>query len=276
MRTWNPTAYRLCTAMVAVALVACGGDGGRGPAPISTLAYVVNTSEQPPGPAPATFQQTLWVRQTEREPVKVMELPAVPMPLCRTLADSRDGSNSLYAGAFQRMGVSPKGEVVLFEVTYDFWPFRFEPWAALPEDKEGMFLVRADGTGLRKLAPHSQERDFVVDPACYRPGVGCSGGSHTPVFEFSPDCQTVVLTDRGRDSAGKMSAQIFTLDLRSRERRQITKLPTLSRCEAPMGNDEDECLTRDLLPIVFPRVIDARTIVFWRPSARNAWVRHSR
>jgi len=124
---------------------ACGGDGGGGdgggPAPISTLAYVVTTCDQPPGQGRATFQQALWVRQGERDPVKVMELPAAPLPLCRSLADTRDGSNSLFAGAFQRMGVSPDGEVVLFEVTYDLSPFRFEPWARLPEEQEGIFLA---------------------------------------------------------------------------------------------------------------------------------------
>ena len=131
-----------------VTLAACGNDGGGnggggdgGPAPISTLAYVVNTCDQPAGQGQATFQQALWVRQGEREPVKVMELPAAPLPLCRSLADTRDGSNSLFAGAFQRMGVSPDGEVVLFEVTYDLSPFRFEPWARLPEEQEGIFLA---------------------------------------------------------------------------------------------------------------------------------------
>ena len=211
----------LCGALAMLTLAACGGNGDNGgPAPISTLAYVMNTCEQPPAPAAATFQQALWVRLGERAPVKVMELPAVPSPLCRTLADTRDGSNSLFAGAFQRMGVSPDGDVVLFEVTYDYSLFRFQPWAALPEEHEGIFMVRADGTGLRKLSTNSQQAAFALDPACYIPGTDCAGASASPSFDFSPDRRLVVSTDRGPDSNGKMSAQVFTLNLASGERRR--------------------------------------------------------
>ena len=131
------------------------------------------------------------------------------------------------------MGVSPDGDVVVFEVTYDFSSFRFEPWAALPAEHEGIFLVRADGTGLRNVAPNSQQTDFALDPGCYIPGTDCAGGSVSPSFDFSPDRRLVVLTDRGPDSYGKMSAQVFTLNLASGERRQITTLPPLPRCGSP-------------------------------------------
>jgi len=302
VRRGSLAGWYLCLTL-ALFLPACGNDGGgdggnNGPAAISTLAYVVTICDQPAGHGLATFQQALWVRQGEREPVKVMELPAVPMPLCRTLADTRDGSNSLFAGAFQRMGVSPDGAVVLFEVTYDFSPFRFEPWAKLPPEQEGIFLVHGDGTGLRKVGPNSQQPGFALDPACYIPGTDCAGGTASASFDFSPDRKLVALTDRGPDNTGKMSAQVFTLNLASGAREQVTTLPPLPRCGTPAAAQgkgtgpvalrhgrgpassatvdrctpspsDDECLPRELVPIHFPRFIDARTIAFYRPSAQD-------
>jgi hypothetical protein len=91
--------------------------------------------------------------------------PSTPVPdplgLCRLFGESRNGAFSIVGGAFQRLEVLPDGSAVVFEVTTQFsvYPsFTPEP----PE--EGIFLVRADGSGLRRLGPASDVPTFVVVP----------------------------------------------------------------------------------------------------------------
>jgi hypothetical protein len=68
-----------------------------------------------------------------------------PLGLCRFWGDSRNGATSMLAGVFQHMGVLPDGSGVVFEVT---------PQVSLPigtaelPQGEGIFFVRADGSGL--------------------------------------------------------------------------------------------------------------------------------
>jgi hypothetical protein len=102
--------------------------------------------------------------------------------------------------------VSPDGSQVVFEVT-DFTESP-GPSHVLSDEQKGIFAVRSDGTGLRRLAPASRESPFSL-----------------PFFGFSPNGRTIAYTDRGPSRNDEDAIQIFTLDLATGERRQVTQLP---------------------------------------------------
>jgi Tol biopolymer transport system component len=109
------------------------------------------------------------------------------------------------------LGVSPDGSQVVFEVT-DFTESP-GPSHVLSDEQKGIFAVRSDGTGLRRLAPASRESPFSL-----------------PFFGFSPNGRTIAYTDRGPSRDNEDAIQIFTLDLVTGTRTQLTELPpTVSR-----------------------------------------------
>jgi Tol biopolymer transport system component len=119
------------------------------------------------------------------------------------------------------LAVSPDGSTVVFEVTDDF---AILPLARVPPEQEGIFMVRADGSRLRRLGPASREAGFrvVLDPAT-------PTGINTflvPTLDFSPDGRRVVFTDIGPGPAGEDAAQVVALDLASGRRTQVTHLPS--------------------------------------------------
>jgi len=57
----------------------------------------------------------------------------------------------------QRLGVSPDGSTIVYEVND---PAPFFPFGPLPPQDNGLFLVRADGTGGRRLGPPSGDTSF--------------------------------------------------------------------------------------------------------------------
>jgi len=256
-------------------LAACGGDGGgssppNGPAQVSTLAYVVTRCHEEKGGIGWSGSQSLWVRQGERSPVKVAEF-ALGQPkiggLCRLYAQSRNGLVSVVAGAFQRLGVTPDGSVVVFEVTDHFSDLVTH---VIPEEQQGVFAVRADGAGLRKVAEHSAEASFRVylpcllapgTPGC--PNVTCVGSVGSTSFAFSRDGQRVTYTDLGPSDTGGDASQVFTLDLSTGERRQVTHLPALPVSPACIGQDA-ECLHPAQLPISLPAFLRDTTLAFSR------------
>jgi hypothetical protein len=146
-----------------------------------------------------------------------------PLGLCQLYGESRDGFASVVVGAFQRLGVSPDGSAVVFEVTTDVAVF---PLASVPAEQQGFYLVRADGSGLRRLGPASREAAFRLYPAPGSPaGFGFVISSRVA---YSPDGRTIAFTDLGPGPAGEDFIQIVTLDLVSGRRTQVTHLQSAS------------------------------------------------
>lgn len=234
----------------------CRGLGGC--AAIRTMAYVVTECRE--DASGTAGRQTLVIRRGNCEPVVAFELPrAGPVHdpvrdllgdgLCTLFGRFRAGYRSVLAGAFQRIGVSPDGSVVVFEITNDF---KILPDAfPLPTGfEEGIYVVGADGNGLERLgAPSRNQSGRLVVP---REGRGLPIPSTFDVgYRFSPDGRRIVFTDKGPGPAGEDAIQIVTLDLDSRERRQITHLSAAADVSPSV-------------PVTFgPRFVNARTVVFF-------------
>jgi hypothetical protein len=155
-----------------------------------------------------------------------MELTApepVPDPfgICRILGYSRNPSGFVAGGGFQRLGVRPDGSAVVFEVNNDV---ALSPTGLpSPVPQQGFFFAPADGSGRRWLAPASAAPIFALAPFRNSP-VGYTVDEF-PNLPFSPDGGQVVFTDMGPGPAGEMAIQIFTLDVATGGRRQVTHLP---------------------------------------------------
>jgi hypothetical protein len=187
------------------------------PARIRTLAYVVSgCTEFPDGRS--VGQQALRIRRGDRDPVTVAEfgpgstaggmLPS-GLPYCQDVSSGiRWGSKSTFVFPLQRLGVSPDGSVVVFEVNDEFSGF------TVPPERKGMFLVHADGHGLTRLGPPSHEpssaNEFI----------------YSPPIAFSPDGRRIVFTDRGPGPHGEDAPQIVLLDLVTGKPRTLTRLPS--------------------------------------------------
>jgi len=143
-------AKRGAAAIVIVTLLtACGGDGNDGPPPdrpaqISTFAYVMNECEAAPGQDIAPLRSVLWMRRGDREPAQVTEVPAptISRDLCLKYGRSRTGVGATLTGAFQRLGVTPDGSTVVFEIT-DRLPSGHAVVRQLRAARAGRFLGRA-------------------------------------------------------------------------------------------------------------------------------------
>lgn len=217
-----------------ILLCGCGGGGnGAPPAPDApaalarTLAYVSNTCREDANSL-ILEPQTLRVRRGEQDEIVVKELPvAGPFEAdgsCEIIGRSRFGMLFLALGAFQRLAVSPDGGTVVFEVTDDF---AFDRPVPLPASEEGFFAVSADGTHLRRLAAPSRNstfRFFLVgdDPFLVV----------LPDISFSPNGRWIAYSDIGTGPDGD-TVQIFTVDVHSGQRRQLTQLPRPASAEDP-------------------------------------------
>jgi hypothetical protein len=235
----------------------CTAPGGA----IRTLAYVVNEcrSDRSGPQEMSSLTQKLMIRRGNCDPVTIREYRRDPVPdpagICRLFGDTRVGTTSVFAGVFQRTGVSPDGSVVLFEVTDEFSIPALSPLTPHVADAEkGIFLVRADGTGLRRLGDATHSPTFSTE----------KGSSINDIlFAFSPDRTTIAFTDLGPGADGLPSLQIFTMDLASGARRQLTQF-TLRR-------------PPEFFPaLIAPTFADDRTIIFEavvdasNPSERDA------
>jgi hypothetical protein len=172
--------------------------------------------------------------------------PYPPLGLCRIFAAYRIGTNAEYAAALQRIGTAPDGSGVVFEVTFEFSLLKrlgFE--SSLTPDQEGIFYVRSDGTGLRRLGPASREPGQLL--------IDLDGGAYAiPFFMFSPNSKLVGFTDRGPGPHGEDAAQVAILDLETGDRRLLTRLS-----DAPPEPDNPA------LPVTYPPFfLDDRSLQF--------------
>jgi WD40-like Beta Propeller Repeat len=214
VKAWAPL-------FILIALSACGGGGADQPAPglatVSTLAYVVNECSTDAARGPGTIRQRLQIRRGDQPPITVVDTSVVGFTngdFCGFIGLLRADYRFLQYGVFHRLGVSPDGSQVVFEVT-DFTESP-GPSHVLSDEQKGIFAVRSDGTGLRSLGPASRESSLI------------SNGR--PFFVFSPNGRTIAYTDRGPSRNDEDAIQIFTLDLVTGTRTQLTELPpTVSR-----------------------------------------------
>jgi hypothetical protein len=178
------------------------------------------------------FHQTLQIRRGDCDPVTVLDFPEpLARPDCALIGSVRFGYvSSPIAGAFQRIGASPDGQHVVFEVTDAFSGTTLLP----PGQQNGIFIVRADGHGLRRLGPASRDPSFRLAMDSASP-IDVRVDAWIP-FSFSPDGRAVVLTDLGPGPAGEEAIQIFTLDVVTGKREQLTHLPFVAdRAEGAIG-----------------------------------------
>jgi hypothetical protein len=229
-----------------VILAACGGEGGPSSPPAAalsgTLAYVV--SECRDTKEGYFFRQSLQIRQGDGEPITVMQVPEVgPIPvggLCKFISQIRYGPNSPRFGAVQRLAVGPDGTTVAFELADDFSIVARNFLAA---ELKGIFVVRADGSGLRRLGPPSRQASFVNSPGWFRNDLS-----------FSPDGRTLTFPDLGPGPDGTEASQIFLQDVATGARAQITHLPTATpAADLPRGHPS----------AWLPRFLDDETVAFY-------------
>jgi hypothetical protein len=214
-----------CAALPAERARAC--RRGCRPARVRTLVYAVTECRQHE-PSSLSGRIQLRVRRGECAPVTVAgradeigPLPDVFGDSCRRfLGETRFGPNEVVGGIFERLGVSPDGRDVVFEVTDDF---SSAARGLLAPEEKGFFLVHADGRGLRRLGPASRDPSWrlAMDPSFPLGGVVARFDERIP---FSPDGRTIAFTDVGPGHTGADAIQVFVLDLASGRRRQVTRL----------------------------------------------------
>jgi len=236
-----------------VARPASAGNGcrrpGQGGPRLRTLAYVVTECREV-ADGLLVGRQKLVVRRGDCPPVTVMEASASdplpdPLGLCQIFGRNRVGESSPVAGVFQRIGVSPDGSGVVFELTNDF---SLLPLLRIPPEQEGFFFVRADGSGLRALGPASRDPTFRLLPSPSRSSgfIYWWGGT----FAFSPDGRRVAFTDVAPGPDGEEATQVVVMDVASGRRTQVTRLPS--------GVTKDPLLPE----LVDPIFADGRTLLF--------------
>ena len=212
----------LASFFILIAMSACGGDGAGQPtlglATVSTLAYVVTECSTEKAGGPGTIRQRLQIRQGDQAPITVVDTSPVGFTngnFCVAVGARRADFLFTRYGVFHRLGVSPDGSQVVFEVTDDDADTVFPPHA-LSDEQKGIFAVRADGTDLpHRLGPASRESSLT------------SNGR--PFFVFSPNGRTIAYTDRGPSRNNEDAIQVFTLDLATGARTQVTRLPPTVR-----------------------------------------------
>jgi hypothetical protein len=126
----------------------------------------------------------------------------------------------------------------VFEVTDDF---SVVSQNQVPPEQEGIFVVRPDGSGLRRIGPASRSPSF---------GASLGRVWADTDFSFDADGLRVTFADIGPGPGGDTD-QIFTMDLSTWERSQMTRLPL-----APG-------IGRFILRVSGPSFIQQGTIAFW-------------
>jgi len=203
-----------------LALAACGGGRDLSTPPASTLtgtvAYVVSECRE--NDRGYSVHQAIQIRQGDREPITVMEVPDIgPLQsvggLCKFVSSARYGPNFISQGAVQRIAVSRDGLNVAFELTDEFSLLGHD---FLASERRGLFVVRADGSDLRRLGPPSRQSTSVLSPPIF---------SYLNDLEFSPDGRTLAFPDKGSGPDGFETSQLVLQDTVTEARMAIIDLP---------------------------------------------------
>ena len=184
-----------------------------GGASVRTVANVVTECRQAPGGE--TFTQRLEIKRGDCAPTVVMATGTATDPVstvCGLLGVTRHGGRSVVVGLFQRLGVSPDGRTVLFELSDQNRGF---PGPPSEFAGGGIFAVRADGSGVRRLGAASHAPPFVADR--YLLDI-----RYSPTFHFSPNGRFAVFSDRGPGADGFDAVQFMVLDVVTGKRTQVT------------------------------------------------------
>jgi hypothetical protein len=248
-------------------LAACGDDdssweGRTPPAGLRTLAYVVTECRE--SSRRIFANQKLQIRQADGRMITVKEFPMLgplpPLGFCELFAETRFGQGSVIVLPFQRLGVSPDGDLVVFEITDDVSVLgAITDRDLVDPGEEGIFVVRADGTGLRRLGPASGSASFSFSSDLSIPG-GSTAVTEA-IFSFSPDGGRVSFADLGPGPTGAEATQIFTLDLTTGVREQLTQLSALSAAEVgELAVNPPSFVDRDSIFFVTSTAQDG---VFW-------------
>jgi hypothetical protein len=142
--------------------------------------------------------------------------------LCALYGQSRAGIAAQIIGVFQRLGVSPDGRTVVFEVNHENAYLQ----SSLVVPEEGIYSVHADGTAMRRLGPPSRAPNFKVVPFDAPPGFSVNRWDD---LWFSPDGRLVVFTDRGPGTDGSDAVQVVVMDVESGARAQLTHFVAASQ-----------------------------------------------
>jgi len=240
----NPASICRRFVLIGLLIVAACGDGGGGSSDVGTLAYVVTSCREVAGAA--TVWQELRLLRGETETLTVMSVgplgPFTSYGLCTVYGRERD-SLAPRLGAFQRLGMAPDGSGVVFELSDALAQVGRD---LLPPEQGGMYYVRADGSGLRRLGPASRVPAWYFVPP--------TGLWYNIRFGFDPAGRQVTYPDLGPfDDTGEEAPQVFVKRLATGERRQLTFLPRVAHA----GDPPD---------IGWPEFVDSRTILFARAS----------
>ena len=195
------------------------------PAAIRTLAYAQSECREDRSSHSYVAHEELRIRRGDREPITVatFDSPRVADPLgfCPAWAGVGFGGSSVLAYPLQRLGVSPDGSTIVYEVN-DAAPFF--PFGPLPAADNGLFMVRSDGSGGRRLGPPSGDKSFRLGPA-FGNSIDLFTYTFSPPIAFSPDGRRITFTDLGPAPDGQQAVQIAVLDLATGDRRLLTRLP---------------------------------------------------
>src|SRR5262249_26244691 len=229
------------------------------PAAIRTLAYAQSECREDPSNQTYVAHQELRIRRGDRAPITVatFDSPRVADPLgfCTQWGGVGFGGSSVLAFPLQRLGVSPDRSTIVYEVN-DAAPFF--PFGPLPPGDNGFFMVRADGTGDRRLGPPSGDTSFRLGPAFGKPSITLYTYTFSPPISFSPDGRRITFTDLGPAPDGRQAGQIAVLDLATGNRRLLTRLPAGTQ-PTPFP---DNPLASPYFLTCCPRFVDNDTIVF--------------
>jgi hypothetical protein len=225
MTSTRPRARRALAAL-ALLIVGCGGGGGGAQPPTSairTVAYVL-TECSVDAFGMGSIRQELRIQVGDGPSVAVPGVHAsgegtLFPTACFVLAGDRFGESMQAYLPYKRLGVTPDGSHVVFEVA-----------SVLPEHvailgdadftiDEGIYVVRSDGTDLQRFGPPSREPPFRLI------NLNNVTALSIPGFASSPDGRQVVFTDLGPGAGGEDAIQVFSLDLASGARLQLTALP---------------------------------------------------
>jgi hypothetical protein len=216
------------------AITGCRAGGAR----IRTLASVVTTCRDVDGMW--TGEQRFEIKRGDCAPQTVVHfaapnaVPSLPgdFNLCRLYGRVRDGVLAMTVGPLQRIGMSPDGQTILFEISTGNVGL---PGPAFEVADEGIFAVRADGSHVRRLGPASRARPYKgpIFGYPFPPGFNLVGA---PYFHFSPDGRYVVFSDQGPGADGTDAGQLVVMDVESGERTQVTSF-SLTTQFPPAGFD---------------------------------------